>query len=653
MEDGHDRARRPSPADDVLARHGLLDDGRAPAPGGRAPGGRAARRRAAESREELTAELRDDPDPAGGRPPGPAGGVPRGPATPPFRPRPVAGPGDPSARSGASHPGFPPSGSGPIPPYAPAVGGTGSRPSVPGAASRTPVPGSAGSRRRPDRGHSPAPDLPSGRRRLRDGAEARRIDETLTRLTAAHAGVTLAQTDADAPAPTPVRTRVRPGLGQLVIAVVALAVFAVTAFQYVGKVRLDAAVTQVTALDPESGAILDAEGQAGDENVLIVGTDPSATAGGPRTDTVLLTHVPAGGGDVVGVSVPYDLEVNRPPCREWDAATRTYLDGTVPAQVRTPLSTAFELGGPQCVTRVVQELTGLAVTRYIGLDLDGIGELVDAVGGVQVCVEQPVIDGLLGPVVPQAGSTTLDGIRARDFVAARTVEGDRPGGVLERQQRLVAALLEKALSREVLLDPGRTGSLRPALGATLSADDADLDQILAAARSVRSFAADGVGFAPVPTSTETSSLGNTLLRGPDAAALFEALREDAPLPDQTVLAAGAGPAPADVTVEILNASDRQGLAADVGGTLGTLGFGVGAVGNAPGPAPDTVIRFSPDRAAGAELLARTVPSATSVPDPGASGLLQLVLGRSFDGVVRAPTASAPSGVPTTPSATCT
>ncbi|QJY45347.1 LCP family protein [Pseudonocardia broussonetiae] len=496
---------------------------------------------------------------------------------------------------------------------------------------------------------------PTGAARANDAEEVRRIDETLTRLTAAHAGVTLARTDADAPAPLPERVRVRPGIAQVLVAVLALAVFAVTAFQYVGKARLDAAVTQVTALDPDSGAIVDADAQAGDENVLIVGTEPAGAAGGAPTDTVLLAHVPAGGGDVVGVSVPHDLEVNRPPCRRWDPAARDYLDETVPAQARTPLMSAFQVGGPQCVTRVVQQLTGLAVTRFVGLDLDGIGDLVDAVGGVDVCVEQPVVDGLLGPVVPAAGTTSLNGVRARDFVAARTVAGDPAGGrgVLERQQRLVTAVLEKTLSREVLLDPARTGSLGPALGAALTADDADLDRILATARSVRTFAAEGVTFTAVPTSTETSGQGNTLVRDADAAALFAALREGTPLPDQTVLAAGAGPAPADVTLDILNASDQQGLAAEIGGTLETLGFGVDEIGNAPQPAPDTVVRFSPDRAAAAELLAATVPSARTVPDPGESGVLQLVLGRSFDGVVRAPSTTPSAATPVTPPATCT
>ncbi|WP_141281370.1 LCP family protein, partial [Pseudonocardia hydrocarbonoxydans] len=511
------------------------------------------------------------------------------------------------------------------------------------------------------RGPADAGPAAPGRRRTAgtDGGpasdEARRIDETLSRLTAAHAGITFAETDADAPVPAPARVRVRPGAGQVLLAVLALAVFAVTAFQYVGKARLDAALTRVTALDPGSGAIVDAEAQAGAENVLIVGTDPAgAAAGGPRTDTVLLAHVPADGDGVVGLSIPRDLEVNRPPCRRWDPTARDYVDETVPAQVRTPLMSAFDVGGPQCVTRVVQQLTGLAVTRFVGLDLDGIGDLVDAVGGVEVCVEQPVVDGLLGTVVPRPGVTTLDGPTARDLVGARTVEGDPPGGrgVLERQQRLVAAVLEKVLSREVLLDPARTGSLGPALGGALSADAADLDRILAAARAVRSFSADGVTFTAVPTSTETSSQGNTLLRGADAAALFTALREGTPPPDQTVLAAGAGPAPADVTVDVLNASDRQGLAAEIGGTLGTLGFGVGEIGNAEAPAPGTVIRFSPDRAAAAELLAATVPSAVPQPDPSASGVLQLVLGTSFDGVVRAPStaAAAPAAGP---AATCT
>jgi hypothetical protein len=107
-------------------------------------------------------------------------------------------------------------------------------------------------------------------------------------------------------------------------------------------------------------------------------------------------------------------------------------------------------------------------------------------------------------------------------------------------------------------------------------------------------------------------------------------------------------------VQLANAADRPGLAGKIADTLRGLGFGVGEVTNAAQPTPQTLIRYSPDQTAAAQLLAATVPAATTVPDPGATGVLQLVLGRSFDGVVRAPTTTpaastdpAPGPAPTT------
>jgi hypothetical protein len=220
------------------------------------------------------------------------------------------------------------------------------------------------------------------------------------------------------------------------------------------------------------------------------------------------------------------------------------------------------------------------------------------------------------------------------------VQGEPPSdsGRIQRQQRLLAAVLEEALSGTALLDVGGLAALRPALGAALTTDGAGLDEVLALALSLRRLDADGITFATVPTTGEVNNRGNPVLRDTDASALFTAVREDAPLPEQVgdPHAAGAGPAPADLAVQVLNASDRAGLAAEVGDTLRSLGFGVGEVGNAERPTSQTVIRFSPDQATAAVLLAATVPAATSVPDPGATGVLQLVLGRSFDDVVRAP-----------------
>ena len=98
--------------------------------------------------------------------------------------------------------------------------------------------------------------------------------------------------------------------------------------------------------------------------------------------------------------------------------------------------------------------------------------------------------------------------------------------------------------------------------------------------------------------------------------------------------------PAQLRVGVLNGTERTGLAATVAQSLGTLGFAVGDVGTAEQVTQQTLIRFSPDQAAAAALLATSVPAATSVPDPGTAGVLQLVLGTSYDDVLRPPAAAA-------------
>lgn len=419
--------------------------------------------------------------------------------------------------------------------------------------------------------------------------------------------------------------------GRVLVAALAVAVFAGTAFGFTTRARLDAALRTVAALDPDSAAILDPTGQVGDENVLVLGLDPDGPVGGPRADTVLLAHLPAGGGAVTALSFPPDLEVSRPACERWDPLSGAYLDQTEPAQTQASLRSAFDVGGPRCATRLLQQLTGLEVTRFVGLDLSGVGDVVDAVGGVQLCVARPVLDGALGQVIPVAGPVALDGRRARDFLRARDVDGEPATGPHARQHLLLAALLDAVLGPDVLFDPGRVGALAPALRDTFLVDGADLDRLLAISGILRSLGGEGVGFAEVPT--ETGAGGTAVLDDQAAAELLDAVRDGDRLPGP----AGSGPSAVDdVAVAVLNGSGRAGLAGEVGETLAALGFRIGEVGTAPDPVAPTVIRASPDTAAVAELLAETVPSATIEQEPGTTGVLQLVLGSAFDGELRPP-----------------
>jgi LCP family protein required for cell wall assembly len=347
------------------------------------------------------------------------------------------------------------------------------------------------------------------------------------------------------------------------------------------------------------------------------------------------------------------MEITRPPCERWDAAAAAYTGQTVPAEPRTSFDSAYAVGGPRCATRAAQQVTGLAITRFVAVDLAATSALVEAVGGVDVCVERPVLDAVVGPVVPTAGTGSLNGARAGDLVRSADVRDDPAAGLVQRQQRVLAAVLARALSPERLLHPGRVGRLLPALSSAVVSTGTGVDDLLALSRTLGHTGSTTVVAAPIEPAA--NSRGNRVLRAPDAAALFAAVRTEGPLPAEDPAAARTATAPADVTADVLNASGKDGMAAQVAGTLGDLGFHTAEVRNAAQPALDTVVRFSPDRAEQARLLAAAVPAASAVPDPGTSGVLELVLGRSFDGTVRAaatPDPGAAAATATKPAVSC-
>lgn len=592
-------------ADEVLLRHGLLDPaGPAPAPADAPRSGRAARRRAAEQQaDESEHRLRESADlPAGDVAPQ-VSGV--------YSPQPARGPN--TAAPAHDHP--------------PRRDG---RPDLQDPTTQRLAPG-------PPAAPAPSPGDPvegdgddtSGDRASDTGEQTDRAEQPTTRSPSGTPGTPRTATITRYSLTSAIR---------IAAAVLAGLVFAVAALGWSAKAWLDSAVPMVAALESDSDAIRDAAAQTGDVNVLMVNFYPGVRDA-PRSsgDTVVVAHVTPEGDRTVALALPSTLEINRPPCERWDPTSASYLDQTVPAEARAGLLSAFELGGPRCVTRVVQQLTGLAITGFVAVDLDGVAALVDAVHGIQVC------------------ERNLNGAGAQDFVRAGAASGEPTTDYsrVERQYRILGAMLDETLSAGTLLDPGELRALGDAVAASTVADGVDLDQMLALARTLSWLDADGVTFAAVPTGAEPSLRGHAVLRSAESSALFAALRTGAALPelgDQRAVA--ARPTPAEFTVDVLNAAGRAGLAGRVGQQLDDLGFGVDEVGNADQAAAGTVIRFSADRAEAATLLASSLPSATTKPEPGTSGVLELVLGSTFDGVVRAVDRSASPPVTSDITRTC-
>lgn len=451
------------------------------------------------------------------------------------------------------------------------------------------------------------------------------------------------------------RQRGKTALGAKIAAgAVAVLILAVSFFAW----RAKAAVTgndqaiQVAALDENSPAILNAAKQNGDANFLLAGTTARPGAGAANTaGTVLVVHVPADGSRAVFVSFPPDLTVSRPACQQWDNQNNSAGASPVAAAQAVKLDSVYATGGPKCLTDTVQQVSGLRINHFVGVDLGGFSTLVDGVSGVSMCVAAPVRDATLGTVVGQAGPVTLTGDQALKFVRAANVPGDRQPAALAkitRQQKFLAALLRRTIGQQNLLM--NTSLLNTFLGTftrSTFGDNLDIGQLTKLATSLQGLSLGHVTFVTLPTGPAPDAAGNETLDVNNTKQLFSAVIDNSPLPGETDSGQNAGTGqnaqtdPHGVKVQVVNGigDAAPGLAGNTADSLRAQGFSISQVSNSAG-AKQTVIRYAAAQQAQARLLASSVPSAALQVDPTQLGAIQLVLGPGFDHKVVAPHAGA-------------
>ncbi|GAA2341394.1 LCP family protein [Saccharopolyspora halophila] len=266
-------------------------------------------------------------------------------------------------------------------------------------------------------------------------------------------------------------------------------------------------------------------------NWLLVGSDSRAEldseqqselgagdANGRRTDTVMLVHVPAGGGKPTMVSLPRDSYV------------------TIPGQGKDKLNAAFSYGGPQLLLQTVEGATGVRIDHYAEIGLGGFADMTDAMGGVDMCVKERMQDPKAGLDL-QPGCQTLDGPQALGYVRTRaTAMGDLDR--VQRQREFLGALTEKAASPEVFLNPFRLFPLiLNTSGAFLVDEDDHVWHLAGLAWAMKGIAAGDGLTTTVPFSGfgETSGGASVVKWDSDkAGTLFEALQNDTPVPSEVV-----------------------------------------------------------------------------------------------------------------------
>src|SRR5699024_8710998 len=130
--------------------------------------------------------------------------------------------------------------------------------------------------------------------------------------------------------------------------------------------------------------------------------------------------------------------------------------------------------------------------HFVAIDFDGFKDIVAAVGGVTIDVEQPIVDRELRTVIDEPGETRLEGDQALEYMRLRKVEGDPTAGYgrVGRQQKFLAALLDKTMSKDVLFDTGKLSGIVDAFTDATFGENIGFDQLLTLGQSMRNMRSD-------------------------------------------------------------------------------------------------------------------------------------------------------------------
>jgi LCP family protein required for cell wall assembly len=436
--------------------------------------------------------------------------------------------------------------------------------------------------------------------------------------------------------------------GRSLVALVSAAVLGTMGYGWwaFGDVDEDTVTTDVIAQDVEDQRVpLD-----GAVDLLLVGIDSRTDAyGNPlpqevmdmlnggvsdgerNTDTMILVHIPVDGTRAVAISFPRDAWVelagdfgnhrlNSAFAYAYNDAREKNVD-TAPDE-RT-LDELAKVAGRKNLIATIEKLIGGSVTidRYAEVNLLSFFEVTNAIGGVEVCLNNPVDERLSGAHFP-AGRQTVAGRDALAFVRQRH---ELPNGDLDRivrQQVFLGALADKVLSADMLTSPAKAQQLISAVQRSVILSEGW--QLSTFASQMSGLTADGIDFYTIPTLGDANIGGADVLRVDPAqvASFVSTLVSDqqntpdtssgSPVPGDTTTTTTTAPGTPDegdrpalglVSVDVLNGSTTRGLASTVRQLLVDKGFQGGDVGDAPSVQDGSTIRHAPGERSLAEYAA--------------------------------------------------
>ncbi len=376
-------------------------------------------------------------------------------------------------------------------------------------------------------------------------------------------------------------------------------------------------------------------------NVLVMGSDTrdikgskkygnSSNAGieGQRSDTTLLFHISGDRTRILGMSIPRDSLVTLPMCKN--------SQGQMMGGYTGRFNEAFDIGGPGCTMKAVEELTGIYIDHFVVVDFNGFKDMVDAVGGVEVCLEESVDDPNSGLKLP-AGKQDISGEDALAFVRARETLGDGSDlQRIQRQQDFISSMIRKVTSTGVITNPIKLFNLLDAGTKSLTTDKqmSNLSVIQDIAESMTGIRPSDVTFVTVPYVYNTD--GSTVSWDQAKAdRMFKAIINDQPWPEPATVPAGQTALtvpPSDISVLVVNGTPQDGFGNIVATDLQQQGYTVAGVRGAKTNSPTTSVSYGAADAEAARTLSYASGATDSTVTERADGVLVLKVGDDYSGI---------------------
>jgi LCP family protein required for cell wall assembly len=343
----------------------------------------------------------------------------------------------------------------------------------------------------------------------------------------------------------------------------------------------------------------------GIQNILVLGSqerqgqvgnfgyeaDPYTT----NSDNLLLIHLDATHTHATVLSIPRDTMVYEPGC---PARIRQIGIGIQGPYASTIIDGALNIGGPTCAVETVTDLTGIRLDHFVEFDFNSFRDIVDAIGGVRVCVPKGGYHDPKSHLNLSAGLHVVSYNQALSYVRTRdTLQGPDAGGDLPRielQQAFISSVVQKANSTGLLTNSLELYRVAKTAAKALTVDQGlgSVESLLGLARSLTGLHSKNVTLITMPTIFDPTNQNRLLPEEPQDDVLFQMIRTGQIWRGHFPLLP-----PHSIEVKVLNGTGITGLAGRTATALRALGYDVIGVGDA---APTTNTTVSYDGTASAD-----------------------------------------------------